>query len=180
MFWQSVRSRREPIYRAHIYVFATHSQSVGTHLAIRQQHYRKPLAAVGSRFIVPAYMNVPTKWGTEMRIWWNGYVYLMMLGYGRDESAPTPDGVFVPHFVGERWYFTECLLVSCGVFCVYFVGVRGFFTVCSPRYRRPSAAVGADLSCPRIRIHPRNGERKCVFGEMDMCIWWREYTYLVM
>ena len=37
---QSVRSRREPIYRAHIYVFATHSQSVGTHLAIRQQHYR--------------------------------------------------------------------------------------------------------------------------------------------
>ena len=39
---QSVRSRREPIYRAHIYVFATHSQSVGTHLAIRQQHYRNP------------------------------------------------------------------------------------------------------------------------------------------
>ena len=32
---QSVSSRRGPIYRAHIYVFATHSQSVGTHLAIR-------------------------------------------------------------------------------------------------------------------------------------------------
>ena len=28
MFWQSVSSRRGPIYRAHIYVFATHSQSV--------------------------------------------------------------------------------------------------------------------------------------------------------
>ena len=39
---QTVSSRREPIHRAHIYVFATHSQSVGTHLAIRQQHYRKP------------------------------------------------------------------------------------------------------------------------------------------
>ena len=25
-----------------------------------------------------------------------------MLGYGRDESAPTPGGVFVTHFVGER------------------------------------------------------------------------------
>ena len=59
MFWQSVRSRRGPIYRAHIYVFATHSQSVGTHLAIRHQHYRKPLAAVGSRFIVPAYTYSP-------------------------------------------------------------------------------------------------------------------------
>ena len=28
MFWQSVRSRRGPIYRVRIYVFATHSQSV--------------------------------------------------------------------------------------------------------------------------------------------------------
>ena len=27
-----------------------------------------------------------------------------MLGYGRDESAPTPGGVFVRHFVGVRGY----------------------------------------------------------------------------
>ena len=47
-----------------------------------------------------------------------------MLGYGHDESTPTPGGMFATNFVGERWYFTECLLVSCGVFCVYFVGVR--------------------------------------------------------
>ena len=33
-----------------------------------------------------------------------------MLGYGRDESVPTPNGMFAPHFVGERWYFTECSL----------------------------------------------------------------------
>ena len=25
-----------------------------------------------------------------------------MSGYGRDESAPTPGGVFAPNFVGER------------------------------------------------------------------------------
>ncbi len=31
-----------------------------------------------------------------------------MLGHGRDESAPTPDGMFAPHFVGVRWYFAEC------------------------------------------------------------------------
>ena len=30
------------------------------------------------------------------------YVQLVMLGYGHDESAPTPDGVFAPYFVGER------------------------------------------------------------------------------
>ena len=38
----------------------------------------------------------------KMRIRWNGYVYLIMLGYGRDESAPTPGGMFVTNFVGER------------------------------------------------------------------------------
>ena len=28
--------------------------------------------------------------------------------------TPTPNGVFAPHFVGERWYFTECSLdISC-------------------------------------------------------------------
>ena len=56
---QSVSSRRGPIHRARIYVFATHSQSVGTHLANRQQCYRKPQAAVGDRFIVPAYTYSP-------------------------------------------------------------------------------------------------------------------------
>ncbi|WP_288328868.1 hypothetical protein [uncultured Prevotella sp.] len=44
-----------------------------------------------------------------------------MLGYGHDESAPTPCGVFV-----------------------------GCFRECSPRYCSLSAAVGADLSCPHI------------------------------
>ena len=59
---QTVSSRREPIYRAHIYVFATHSQSVGTHLAIRHQHYRNPSAAVGVRFIVPTYTYLQQHW----------------------------------------------------------------------------------------------------------------------
>ena len=39
---------------------------------------------------------------TETRIWWREYVYLIMLGYGHDESAPTPGGMFVTNFVGER------------------------------------------------------------------------------
>ena len=44
-----------------------------------------------------------------------------MSGYGRDESAPTPGGMFATNFVGERNIINN-----------------------------PSAAVGADLSCPRI------------------------------
>ena len=57
-------------------MFATNFVGVRNVIAIRQQHYRKPLAmfwqSVSSRrgrFIVPAYMKTPTKWGTEMRVW---------------------------------------------------------------------------------------------------------------
>ncbi|WP_276712014.1 hypothetical protein [Prevotella pallens] len=31
-----------------------------------------------------------------------------MLGYGHDESAPTPCGMFVENFAGKRRYLTEC------------------------------------------------------------------------
>ena len=64
-----------------------------------------------------------------------------MLGYGRDESAPTPGGMFVGCLRNIR----------------HVIG-------------RPSAAVGADLSCPHIRKHPRNGKRKCACGDVDMCV----------
>ena len=54
------------------------------------------------RFIVPAYTETPTKWGTNTRIRLCEYVYLVMQGHGRDESAPTPGGMFATNFVGER------------------------------------------------------------------------------
>ena len=38
----------------------------------------RPLAAVWDRFIAPAYPYISTKWGTEMRLRWNEYAYLMM------------------------------------------------------------------------------------------------------
>jgi len=91
-----------------------------------------------------------------------------MLGYGHDESAPTSGGMFAPHFVGERWYFTECLLVSGGAFCVYFVGVRGFFTVYSQRYRRPSAALSQSVSSRRGPIYRA---RIYVFATTLKTIW---------
>ncbi|MBF1458982.1 MAG: hypothetical protein HXN60_07640 [Prevotella pallens] len=36
------------------------------------------------------------------------------------------------------------------------------------RNGRPSAAVGADLSCPHIYKHPRNGERKRIFDNVNI------------
>ena len=67
----------------------------------------------------------------EMRIRWNGYVYLFMSEYGRNESAPTPGGVFRGYsWVNVRclqsvsWLFRGWMLGVYGVFRGYFVGVR--------------------------------------------------------
>ncbi|WP_424785257.1 hypothetical protein [Prevotella pallens] len=43
-------------------------------------------------------------------------------------------------------------------------------TIRSQHFGRPSAAVGADLSCPHIHKHPRNGERKHIFNNVKMRI----------
>ena len=67
-----------------------------------------------------------------------------MSEYGRDESAPTPGGVFRGYFVGECWVFTECFVVISWVFVA-------LLTIRSQRNGRLLAAVGADLSCPCIR-----------------------------
>ena len=82
-------------------------------------NFCNPLAAVGDRFIVPAYTYLP--------------------------RIRNPLG-HISQSVGTH------------------LAIR------QQHYRNPSAAVGADLSCPRIRIHPRNGERMHVCDEMDMCI----------
>ena len=42
------------------------------------QRYRNPFAAVGVRFIVPVYPYSPTKWQTDMCVWWCGNAYFIM------------------------------------------------------------------------------------------------------
>ena len=68
-----------------------------------------------------------------------------MSEYGRDESPPTPGGVFRGYFVGECWVFTECFVVISWVFVA-------LLTIRSQRNGRLLAAVGVDLSCPCIRV----------------------------
>ncbi len=58
-----------------------------------------------------------------MHIWLWEYAFLVMLGYGRDESAPTPGGVFATNFVGVRGYIagysqpiSGCSPRICGMF----------------------------------------------------------------
>ena len=45
----------------------------------------------------------------------------------------------------------------CGAKVWCFVGVRGYLRGVRHVIGRPFAAVGADLSCPHIRKHTRNG-----------------------
>ena len=71
-----------------------------------------------------------------------------MLGYGRDESAPTPGGMFRNPFRGCTW-------VYCGVFCgvswVYVCILQFVRSVVADRqqhYCRPLAAVGVRFIVP--------------------------------
>ena len=132
--WQTVSSRRGPIYRARIYE-CTHEIGNGNAYSMKWMYI---------------FNNVKT------RVWWNGYVHLIMSGYGRDESVP------------YAWRGVRC------AFHGLFVGIlRNVRHVIG----KPSAAVGADLSCPHIWKHPQNDKRKCVCGGVKTHIWWREYTY---
>ena len=54
-----------------------------------------------------------------------------------------------------------------GMFATNFVGVRSIIAIRLQRNGMLLAAVGADLSCPHIGIHPQNDKRKHVCGEMD-------------
>ena len=51
------------------------------------------------------------------------YTYLIMLGYGRDESAPTPDGMFATYFVGGR-----CIINN--PFRIHSRNVRNVLVIC--------------------------------------------------
>ena len=77
--------------------------------------------------------------------------------------------VFVVRKYGFWWVYVCILQFVCSV-----VADR------QQHYRNPLAAVGSDLSCPHIREHTRNGEGKCVCGEMNAGIWRIGYVYLVM
>ena len=59
-------------------------------------------------------------------------------------------------FRGQTWIFHR-------IFATLFQSV-------SSVVGRPLAAVGADLSCPYIRIYPQNDEWKRVCDETNMCI----------
>ena len=69
--------------------------------------------------------------------------------------------VFVVQKVGicgaKVWFFVVQKVVFCSAKVWFFVGVRVYIAICSSIIGRLSAAVGADLSCPHIRKHPRNG-----------------------
>ena len=57
-----------------------------------------------------------------------------MSEYGRDESAPTPGGVFRGYFVGECRVFTECFVVISWVNVGCLQSVSWLFHGCSLHY----------------------------------------------
>ena len=82
-------------------------------------------------------------------------------GYGRRFAVKG-----IP-FMGSLFYIypkiAVCVLRCCGMFAALLADRQ-------QRNGNPSAAVGDDLSCPRIYKHPQNGECKRIFGETNMYI----------
>ena len=76
-----------------------------------------------------------------------------MSGYGHDESAPTPDGLFATNFVGVCGYFTDCLLVFCRMFAM-------LLAIRQQHYRKPSAAVGVRFIVPAYPKTPTKWGKK--------------------
>ena len=59
-----------------------------------------------------------------------------MLGYGHDESAPTPDGMFATNFVGERHTFTGCFVgVSWCVRCIIAIRATHYYNMCNAKLK---------------------------------------------
>ena len=162
-------------------MFATNFVGVRNVIAIRLQHFGNPLAAVGDRFIAPAYTYSPTKWQTDMCVRWCGNVYLIMWKHVIDnvDMCVRWNGntylimwiyVFDNVDMRVRWI---CPYAWRNVRCAFhglFVGilrnVRWTFRWCSQRYRNPFAAVGVRFIVPAytysqrirnpFRIHSRN------------------------
>ncbi len=62
-----------------------------------------------------------------MRIWLWKYTFLVTSGYGHDESAPTPGGMFATNFVGVRHVIADRQQHYRKPFVTYFVCVRCAF-----------------------------------------------------
>ena len=78
-------------------------------------------------------------------IWLWKYAYLMMLGYGRDESAPTPDGMFATNFVE----FFVCISL---VFVDFSWCVRCIIAIRQQCFGKPFAAKWQTVSSRRGRF----------------------------
>ena len=110
---------------------------------------------------------------TETRIWWREYVYLIMLGYGHDESDPTPDGMFATNFVE----FFVCISL---VFVDFSWCVRCIIAIRQQCFGKPFAAKWQTVSSRRGRfIVPAYMETPTKW-QTEMCVRWCECTYLVM
>ena len=78
--------------------------------------------------------------------------------------SPTPGGVFCNQFRGGRWELGSVSQPISWVLREHSPNVRHVIG-------NPSAAVGADLSCPHIGKYTRNGGRICAFDNGKMRIW---------
>ena len=132
------------------------SQNICHIISICSQRCWQTVSSRRGWFIVPSYPYISTKWGTEMYLRWNEYVYLMMWKYGFDNVrirarwiAPYAWRNVRGAFRGQTWIF-------CGVFAI-------LFQFASRVISRPLAAVWDRFIAPAYPyISTKWGTEKCV------------------
>ena len=133
--------------------------------AIRQQRYRSSSAAVGDRFIVPAYTYSPricNLFETHSRNVRNVFVICVLhIRRVKVWFLACKKGVFGMQeggfCIAKVWFlFFECCVVAICLECyhnpfaMFWQSVSNILAIRSQHFGNPSAAVGTDLSCPRI------------------------------
>jgi len=130
------------------WVFATLSQTVSSRR---------------DRFIAPAYMNTPTKWGTEMRVWWCGNVYLIMWMHVIDNVDMRVRWNGNTYLMTWIYVFDNVRIRARWIGPYAWRNVRKQFRGYSQRYRKPSAAVGDRFIAPAYTYTPTK-------WQTEMCV----------
>ena len=156
--------------------------------AIRQQRYRSSSAAVGVRFIAPAYTYTPTKWGKKMRVWWNECVYLIMWicvfnetdtrfclcqDTGTMNRPLRLAGCFATHFVGVR------NVIAIRLQC-YWQSVRNVLAIRQQCFGKPSAMFWQTVRSRRGRFIVPAYMKTPTKWRTEMCVRWCGNVYLIM
>ena len=153
-------------------LFRMLSQSVSNEMAIRSQCFGNPSAAVGVRFIVPAYMKTPTKWRTDMCVRLCGNVCAIMCIHIFDYVRIRARWIGPYAWRNVRNPFRGWALVFHGMFVGILRSVLCVFRWRTCFFHGVFATLSQTVSSRRGRFIVPAYMKTPTKWQTDMCVWW--------